>query len=83
MDHTFCPGSTKLRQPTPEEFTCMVCGDEVEIWSDEVEAHCQTCHTLVQKNSVMSCLDWCKKARECVGEEMYNTYMNNREKVKS
>ena len=78
MNHTFCPGSKILRQPTPELFTCPSCGEEVEIWTDEPKRTCRNCRTVVYRDAGMSCLDWCKRGKECVGDSVYDTYMQNK-----
>lgn len=74
----FCPGSQKFRQPQPEIIKCSNCGEEVEIWTDEVQATCSKCKTIVTRESGSSCLDWCKYAKECVGEQTYNKFMQNK-----
>ncbi|MCM8798395.1 MAG: HD domain-containing protein [Candidatus Omnitrophica bacterium] len=74
-----CPGSQRFRQPQPEEIRCSHCGKELEIWTDEVKVICPNC-----KNEVLrlpeeaSCLDWCRYAKECVGDKLYNQYLQNR-----
>ncbi len=73
-----CPGSSKFKQPEPETVKCASCGQEVEIWSDEAETTCPNCKGKVTRQSGQSCLDWCKYAKECVGEEKYNKYMKNK-----
>jgi len=78
MNHTFCPGSKILRQPTPELFTCPSCGEDVEIWTDEPKRTCRNCRTVVYRDAGMSCLDWCKRGKECVGDSIYDTYMQNK-----
>lgn len=78
MDHTFCPGSKLLRQPAPETFTCPSCGGEVEIWTDEPKRKCPNCRTPVYRDAGMSCLDWCKRGKECVGDSIYDNYMRNK-----
>jgi len=78
MDHQFCPGAKLLRQPKPEIFDCPSCGQEVEIWSDEIRGVCSSCGRTMFRDGAMSCLEWCKFARECVGEATYDRYMNNR-----
>ncbi len=78
MDHTFCPGATILRQPKPEFFSCPSCGEEVEIWSDELKARCPKCGSSVMKDKTLSCLDWCAHGKECVGDAVYDRYMKNR-----
>ena len=78
MDHQFCPGSKLLRQPTPEIFACPSCGEEVEIWTDEFKASCPNCHHTVFSDTTMSCLDWCKYGKECVGDTIYDRYSRNK-----
>ena len=78
MNHTFCPGSKLLRQPAPETFTCPSCGGEVEIWTDEPKRKCPSCRTPVYRDAGMSCLDWCKRGKECVGDSIYDNYMRNK-----
>ncbi len=78
VDHTFCPGAKLLRQPAPEEIPCPTCGQEVEIWTDEIRGFCSNCKRIVLKDSSTSCLDWCKYGKDCVGEDVYNQYMENR-----
>jgi len=78
MDHQFCPGAKILRQPQPEMFDCPSCGEEVEIWTDEIRGVCSNCGQAVFREGTMSCLEWCKFAQDCVGEEAYDRYMKNR-----
>lgn len=75
-----CPGSSRFKQPVPEILQCPSCGEEVEIWTDEVEAVCRNCKVTVTRQKGQSCLDWCKYAKECVGEERYNKYLSNKQK---
>jgi hypothetical protein len=78
MDHQFCPGAKRLRQPKPEIHKCPYCGSEVEIWSDEIRGVCPQCKKAVMRDGMVSCLDWCKYARECVGDDVYEDYMHNK-----
>jgi len=78
VDHQFCPGAKLLRQPKPEMFDCPACGEEVEIWTDEIRGVCANCGHTVFREGSMSCLQWCKFARECVGDQAYNRYQKNR-----
>ncbi|UCF97308.1 MAG: hypothetical protein JSV89_19365 [Spirochaetaceae bacterium] len=78
MDHQFCPGAKILRQPQPEMFDCPSCGEEVEIWTDEIRGVCSNCGQKVFRDGFMSCLEWCKFAADCVGEEAYDRFMKNR-----
>ncbi|TAK29907.1 MAG: hypothetical protein EPO21_20325 [Chloroflexota bacterium] len=66
-----CPGSSSLKQATPESIACPHCGTELEIWSDEVKTTCTGCKATVFKAQGQSCIDWCKFARQCVGDEVY------------
>jgi HD superfamily phosphodiesterase len=78
MDHTVCPGSKNLKQPKPEIFTCSNCGEEVEIWTDEIKGTCLSCGKVAMRKNAMSCLEWCKMAADCVGEDTFNKYVNNK-----
>ena len=78
MDHTVCPGAKILRQPRPEMFDCPQCGEEVEIWSDEIRGTCGACGKAVFREGLPSCVEWCKYGKECVGEEAFGTYQRNR-----
>jgi DNA-directed RNA polymerase subunit RPC12/RpoP len=71
-----CPGSQIFSQPHPEFMKCRFCGAEVEIWTDEVRARCPACKKITVRKQPQSCLDWCKFAKDCVGEKVYNTYVN-------
>ncbi|NOZ82621.1 MAG: hypothetical protein GXN98_02210 [Euryarchaeota archaeon] len=48
---------------------CPKCGAEVEIWSDETEAECEECGTVVKKTRENLCINWCEYAEKCVGSE--------------
>jgi hypothetical protein len=65
-----CPGSKNIKEPFPENIKCL-CGKDVEIWSDEVEAMCAYCHRKAARCLAPSCLDWCKMAKECLGVYKY------------
>lgn len=67
----FCPGSRSLRDPIPEYIPCPRCGQEVEIWSDEVKGLCTQCKLPVFREKQPSCIDWCPYATKCFGEEEY------------
>jgi hypothetical protein len=78
MDHAFCPGSKLLRQPAPELFPCPNCGTDVEIWTDEFKRVCPNCKKTVLREGGMSCLDWCKFGKDCVGDTTYESYQRNK-----
>ena len=73
-----CPGSQKFKQPQPETIKCASCGEEIEIWTDEIKAVCPKCKNTIMREQGASCLDWCKYAKECVGENTYNSYIQNK-----
>lgn len=75
-----CPGAKLMRQPEPENFKCPSCGYEVEIWTDEISAPCRNCSRVVTRFKDMSCIEWCKIARECIGDAQYASYMKSRVK---
>jgi len=73
-----CPGSQAFSQPHPENIECPFCGADVEIFSDEVKADCPKCKKAVLRDSKDICLDWCKYAKECVGEKALKKYKENK-----
>ncbi|MDD1676649.1 MAG: transposase [Methanomicrobiales archaeon] len=68
FDH--CPGSRNLRTPTLAIRRCPQCGEEIEIFSSDRKVACGHCGFVIY-NDLVSCVQWCKFARECVGEETY------------
>ena len=67
-----CQG--KPRTPTIEEKICPQCGHTIEIFSTDTEVACENCGFVVY-NDALSCVQWCKYARQCVGEAMYEQMM--------
>lgn len=67
-DH--CPGAANLRTPTLAIKKCPQCGEDVELFSNDISVKC-SCGFVVY-NDIESCIQWCKHAKECVGEAMYN-----------
>jgi NADH pyrophosphatase NudC (nudix superfamily) len=65
-----CPGQDG-RNLKVSVHKCPTCGHEVEIFSDEVRIKCRQCGHYVYKDQVPSCIQWCAKARECLGEERW------------
>ena len=65
-----CPGQDPRNIKT-ETLKCLECGYQIEIFSDEVKVSCPQCKGLVCRARIPSCADWCKAARECLGEERY------------
>jgi hypothetical protein len=69
-----CPGAAPLKRPTIIFKTCPKCGEEIELFSNDVKMKCDNCGFTVY-NDTMSCVQWCEYAKECVGEETYNDVM--------
>jgi len=66
-----CPGAMGIKgTPTLKEKTCPECGNNIELFSNEINSVCETCG-FTAYNDVQSCIRWCAKARECVGDEAY------------
>lgn len=78
-----CPGAKQFRRPEPEYINCFFCGEEVEIWTDEFQTKCPKCKKTVIRKQGQSCLDWCKAAKECVGDKIYDKYLKSKSKDKS
>lgn len=64
-----CPGQDP-RFLKVEVKKCAKCGYEVEIFSDEVRVKCPRCKSYVYRE-IPSCIDWCKYAKECIGEKKW------------
>ena len=54
--------------------TCPECGHEVEIFSTDTSVECDVCKTPVY-NDAVSCVQWCRYAKSCVGEAEYERLM--------
>jgi predicted RNA-binding Zn-ribbon protein involved in translation (DUF1610 family) len=68
-----CPGAANIRTPKIIIKKCPECGNEVEIFSDEMKVKCDNCGSIIYNESFLqSCVHWCKYAKECLGEELYN-----------
>ena len=67
-----CQG--KPRTPTIEEKISPQCGHTIEIFSTDTEVACENCGFVVY-NDALSCVQWCKYARQCVGDAMYEQMM--------
>jgi predicted Zn-ribbon and HTH transcriptional regulator len=65
-----CPGQDD-RDIKVEDIACPDCGYRIEIFSDEVKVNCPKCKSLACRERLPSCIDWCRFARECIGEERW------------
>jgi len=75
-----CPGAKAFAQPTPEFMPCPACHREVEIWTDEPEAKCDSCGTRVSRDMLQGCVDYCESAEACLGESLYQRLMAAKER---
>ncbi len=71
-----CPGSLG-NTPTLKVKKCPECGGEVEVFSNDIQVRCDRCGFTVY-NELESCIQWCKYAKECVGEELYKKFKKQR-----
>ena len=62
------------KTPTIIEKVCPQCGHEIELFSIDTQMACEHCG-FVAYNDTLSCVQWCKYAKQCVGEEMYDYMM--------
>ena len=60
---------------------CPQCGNPVEVFSIDTEVTCDRCGFVIY-NDTLSCVQWCKYARQCVGDEMYERMMRLLEQQK-
>ena len=51
---------------------CPQCGNEIEIFSIDAEAVCENCGFTIY-NDVQTCAQWCQYARQCFGDEVYES----------
>jgi len=68
-----CQG--KPRTPTISEKICPQCGSVIELFSIDTSVSCEKCG-FVAYNDNLSCVQWCKYARQCVGDELYEKLMS-------
>ena len=60
--------------PTLAVKTCPTCGHEVEVFSTDTIIDCEVCGTPIY-NDAVSCVQWCRYAKSCVGEAEYDRLM--------
>lgn len=72
-----CPGSAGVKgTPTLKVKNCPECGKELELFSSEMSTTCPGCGFVIYSDT-QTCLLWCKYAKDCVGEEIYNQFMEH------
>ena len=72
---------SKSKELSIIDKTCPQCGAEIELFSVDTEAVCERCGYKVY-NDTLSCVQWCRYARQCVGDEMYERMMKVAEHMK-
>lgn len=72
-----CPGQDPKKLEA-KNIKCPSCGYEIEIFSDEVKVCCPKCKSMAYLCRMPSCIDWCKKAEDCVGQEYYKRYTESK-----
>ena len=72
MTYTGC--QSKSKEITLTERVCPHCGNIIELFSVDTEVACDKCG-FVAYNDTLSCVQWCKYAKQCVGEKMYESMM--------
>src|SRR4030065_833100 len=68
--NTRCPGQD-MRKLRAALYKCPKCGNEVEMFSDELRIKCRKCGEYVYKEQTPSCIEWCPSAKQCLGEERW------------
>ena len=77
-----CPGSMAFAQPKIEIVRCPHCGDDAEVWTDEAAGKCRKCGRPVCRTVTQSCIDWCKYARDCLGDEGHKKYQDMKTRLR-
>ena len=72
---------SRSRTPTLHEKTCPQCGNVIEIFSVDSSVTCEKCGFIAYNDS-LSCVQWCRYARQCVGDDMYFHMMRIAEEQK-
>jgi hypothetical protein len=71
-----CPGqNTRFWGPSDIfEVACPGCGGNIEFFKDEAQRRCKGCGRLVFNPRMdFGCANWCPMARECLGQEKYDS----------
>ena len=72
-----CPGAAALKGIQELKVKiCPACGAEIEIFSGDTHVTCAC--GFIAYNDMQSCIKWCRMARECVGDEIYEKYTTGR-----
>ena len=82
MSTTIMEGCQGKPQLQIFEKTCPNCGAEIEIFSIDTQATCEKCGFTIY-NDTLNCVQWCKYARQYVGDKMYEQMMKIAERQKA
>ena len=69
-------------QPKIEIVRCPHCGADAEVWTDEAEGPCPNCSRTVCRTATQSCIDWCKYARDCLGDDGLKKYQETKSRLR-
>ena len=64
---------SRCREPADSPLTitkCLQCGEEVEVFSTDAAVKCSR-YGFVVYNDMESCIQWCRHAKECLGNGVY------------
>ena len=50
-----CPGPDRKKQNIPGEVACPYCGEDVEIWTNDMKATCPSCSKEITRGELESC----------------------------
>jgi hypothetical protein len=74
-----CPGAGNIKgAPSIKVKICPECGGEIELFSCDSKEICRNCG-FVAYNDTPSCVTWCKYAVQCVGLELYERFLSERQ----
>jgi len=73
-----CPGAANIRTPKLSMKKCPQCGEEMELFSDDIRVTCSNCGFVIW-NDIASCVQWCRYAKECLGGETYRKLTEKKE----
>ena len=65
-----CPGQDS-RNLSVSYYECQNCGNEIEIFSNELKVKCFNCNKIFYREQKPSCINWCPSARQCIGEDKW------------
>ncbi len=70
-----CPGSCGGKTPQLEIVTCPECGNDIEMFSVDMMAECDSCGHVIY-NDIQYCIEKCDRAEECMGADLYRKMMS-------